>query len=874
MALVLADRVQETSTTSGTGTLTLNGAVNGFQSFANGVGNGNTCYYTIYDTVAYTWEVGVGTYTTSGSTLTRTTVFSNSSQTTSLINFAGNLMNVWVDYPAEKAVSTDTLAYPPAIGATTPAAGTFTTFAVAGGLQNLFLQSQTFNTSPWGNTALTINQTATTAPDSTSTGNSLIPTAVSSIHRVAQAAPITAGVTYTASVYAKANGYNYLYFNCGAGFNGSTTFNISTGTVTNIGSGTATITSAGNGWYRCTITGTATATATGTLFIQVNSTQTLATDDTFTGDGTSGIYLWGAQVETSPTVHAYQVTTTAASSSNPKISLSGGGSLGLQSDGSLYVSPAGTGALQAQQTDSTATGGNARGTNAIDWQTSRATAAQVASGQYAVISGGVQNTASAYVSTLSGGNTNTASGNWSFVGGGFSNTSSKDNNVVVGGSTNTAAGYYNFIGGGYTNSGTSGSAVTTQSATMNATTAVTLAASNASIKVGQLITGTSIASYTYVAAISGTSLTLSQAASGSSTSTLSFYTPHGVVVGGGNNQATGAYSFIGGGGDAGTAANRNVASGDWSVVGGGRNNTASGAGSFIGGGGYYSGIGSLNVGNTCAGDGSFVGGGFLNQAQSFGSSILGGYTNIANGTYSVVLGSSFGTTRTIQGNTVIPASNNPMNISSVGVCQTAVLVLARQTTDATATVLASNSSAASGNNQVILPNNSAYYFKGSVTAINQFVLTTTGASGAAGTATLTFATQAVAPYIVGQSIVVAGVTPAGYNGTQIVTACTTSSVSYTNATTAAQTVAGTITGSSYCAAWDFSGQIMRSSSAAGTRLVGTPQLNRVAADANASTWTIALTADTTNGGLAVTVTGVAATTIRWVAKIETTEVTY
>jgi hypothetical protein len=101
MALALADRVQETSTTSGTGTISLLGAATGYKSFTNGVGNGNSTYYCIYDTVAYTWEVGIGTYTTAGSTLSRTTVLSNSSNTTSLISFAGNLMNVFVTYPSE-----------------------------------------------------------------------------------------------------------------------------------------------------------------------------------------------------------------------------------------------------------------------------------------------------------------------------------------------------------------------------------------------------------------------------------------------------------------------------------------------------------------------------------------------------------------------------------------------------------------------------------------------------------------------------------------------------------------------------------------------------------------------------------------------------
>ena len=104
MALVVKDRVQETSTTSGTGTLTLSGAVPGFQSFAV-IGNGNTTYYTIYDNIAQVWEVGIGTYTSSGTTLSRDTVLSNSSGTTSPLNLAGNTVSVFVTYPAEKSVN-------------------------------------------------------------------------------------------------------------------------------------------------------------------------------------------------------------------------------------------------------------------------------------------------------------------------------------------------------------------------------------------------------------------------------------------------------------------------------------------------------------------------------------------------------------------------------------------------------------------------------------------------------------------------------------------------------------------------------------------------------------------------------------------------
>jgi hypothetical protein len=104
MALVVKDRVQENSTTSGTGTLTLSGAVPGFQSFAI-IGDGNTTFYTIYDNVAQVWEVGVGTYTSSGTTLSRDTVLSNSSGTSSPITLAGNTVSVFVTYPAEKSVN-------------------------------------------------------------------------------------------------------------------------------------------------------------------------------------------------------------------------------------------------------------------------------------------------------------------------------------------------------------------------------------------------------------------------------------------------------------------------------------------------------------------------------------------------------------------------------------------------------------------------------------------------------------------------------------------------------------------------------------------------------------------------------------------------
>ena len=105
MALVLADRVKETTTTAGTGTITLNGAATGFQSFAV-IGNGNTTFYTIAGQTGNEWEVGVGTYTSSGTLLARTTVLSNSAGTQpSALSFSAGTKDVFVTYPAGYAVA-------------------------------------------------------------------------------------------------------------------------------------------------------------------------------------------------------------------------------------------------------------------------------------------------------------------------------------------------------------------------------------------------------------------------------------------------------------------------------------------------------------------------------------------------------------------------------------------------------------------------------------------------------------------------------------------------------------------------------------------------------------------------------------------------
>jgi hypothetical protein len=528
--------------------------------------------------------------------------------------------------------------------------------------------------------------------------------------------------------------------------------------------------------------------------------------------GSGVVYLQsglGASLEASATGNAnYFSMVGTAAGTDPVLTVKGS-----DTNIDLVLSPKGTGALQAQQTDSTATGGNARGANAVDWQTARNAASQVANGLYSVIGGGLANTSSGTVTTVAGGTGNAVGGTYAGILSGISNAAAGYGAVIGGGYTNIANGFYNFIGTGFSNSGTANAAVTTQTGTMNGTTAVTLSGSNASIRVGQLVGGTSIQAFphTYVAAISGTSLTLSQAASGSSTSTLSFFTPHGVVVGGGNNQATGSYSFIGGGGDAGTAGNRNVASGAWSAVVGGNKNVASGIGAFIGGNG---GDGAAFYQNTASGTSSAIVCGTNNTVTSVtgfigagvSSGVTGGYgfvgagaQNTVNSSFGGIVAGFNGNTRGIVGNHVFPACANPI-ANATGVSQAALLILGKQTTDATPTVLVCETSAPTTNNQVILPNNSAYFFRGEV---------------------------------------VSGVTGGGNTK-----------------------------------GWTIEGVIKRGANAASTTLVGTPTVTSSFADAGASTWVIAVTADTTNGGLAVTFTGQAGTTIRVVAQIRTTEMTF
>ena len=133
MALVLADRVKETTTSTGTTAITLAGAATGYQTFLLAVGDANTTYYTIVDQTGANWEVGIGTYTTSGNTLSRDTVLA-SSNAGALVTFTSGTKDVFVTYPAGKAIYTDGPLGTPSSGTLTSCTGLPLTTGVTGTL--------------------------------------------------------------------------------------------------------------------------------------------------------------------------------------------------------------------------------------------------------------------------------------------------------------------------------------------------------------------------------------------------------------------------------------------------------------------------------------------------------------------------------------------------------------------------------------------------------------------------------------------------------------------------------------------------------------------------------------------------------------------
>jgi len=160
---------------------------------------------------------------------------------------------------------------------------------------NLLTYSEAFDNAAWNKTQSTVASNSIIAPNGTQAANTVTPTAVSGLHNVSDTEAVTSGTTYTFSVYAKANGYSRVTLDFQDGFFGASAvaeFNLQNGTIATASDGTDSITDVGNGWYRITSSCVATSSGDARFYYQVHDGTV-----SFTGNGYSGVFLWGEQVE-------------------------------------------------------------------------------------------------------------------------------------------------------------------------------------------------------------------------------------------------------------------------------------------------------------------------------------------------------------------------------------------------------------------------------------------------------------------------------------------------------------------------------------------------------------------------------------------------
>jgi hypothetical protein len=287
---------------------------------------------------------------------------------------------------------------------------------------------------------------------------------------------------------------------------------------------------------------------------------------------------------------------------------------------------------------------------------------------------------------------------------------------------------------------------------------------------------------------------------------------YSAAIGGSSNSVTNTFSFAGGGGS-------NTLSGGYSAIIGGQGNIANAN--------YAAVVGGQS--NTASGSNAFVG---------------GGLSNFATGSQAVVVGGNGGTA----------SQNGAAVLGGTNCVATANYAVA----------LGGNQSSANSNNSAVVSGT-----RGTTRAIvGNFVYPASDAPIVA-----TAGRQQLATLLLGRQTTDATATRLTSDTSA---ASTTNQVILPN--NSAYTFQGTcianVTAGGTTSGWKFEGVIKRGANAASTTLVAAVTPTVIAQDAGASTWVLAITADTTNGGIAVTVTGAAATTIRWVTKIETTEVTF
>lgn len=185
---------------------------------------------------------------------------------------------------------------------------------------NLCLQSQTFDNATWTKTRSSVSANAAIAPDGTMTADKLVEDATAtSTHFARQSVTLAASTTYTHSVWAKASTRTGIFIDISGVATGS--YDLSAGTCSIGGAGaTGAITSCVSGWYRCELTVSSGAGGATNIDVYLTSGGT----SSYSGDGASGLFLWGAQVEAASASTKYIPTTAAALTSTPSYWVSGG----------------------------------------------------------------------------------------------------------------------------------------------------------------------------------------------------------------------------------------------------------------------------------------------------------------------------------------------------------------------------------------------------------------------------------------------------------------------------------------------------------------------------------------------------------------------